>query len=255
MAKAKEDTATVLLETPEVVIESGFWHFGLLPATTQVLFPVQEPGKHEPTIKPIGSAYEVWENPSDDVIVGLDKGIHLFIAKARQYSGISVTGLHFSTTSQHVEMDDKATSRSIFPGGASWLDADQVKRVIHSCHRHIIRYPNGFARVDDPTQPTALINLDFGSRPKNMTEQEWSAYKVHNVVSEPFTYSAKTDRPVAEYVYLRKLEVGLDPRDVEAYRKNPNRFHAQWIGGVSRSFFESPPKSVSEMYPQEKLGG
>ena len=70
-----------------------------------------------------------------------------------------------------------------------------------------------------------------------------------------FRFNPKTDKYVAEFVYLRKLDVEVSTADMVDYEKSPNRFHSQWLGPLTRSFFESPWPSVAEVWPSEKMGG
>lgn len=250
MAKANEgDKATAVMD--EIGVEH-FYHVGLLPATTPVVWPVQERDVIGATNKVIGTPWEMWSNPE---AVKVTNGFPCFIAKARQYHVLDVRGMHFPGTSQYVEMGPTSANRTNYAGDVVKLDGDTLKKVIASCYRYFLRYPNGFYKMDDPTTPVEIVNLDFGKKPEGFDEKSWIEYAAKNGAPERPKFQPKTDKPFAEFVYIRKLDAELQPTEMEDYRKNPRRFHHSWIGTPTRSFFESPPKSVSEMYPQEKLGG
>lgn len=238
--KQKGDAAVAEVETPE-----AFYHYGLLPAQGEVLFPMQEQGKRELTNEKF-DAWRLWSA----IDTGIEKGLSIFVAKARQWLGISVRGFHFPSVNEYVEMGKESTSRVPYPGGASQLTPERVKAIVKACYRHIIRFPNGFASMNNPNSPSQLIDLDFGKKPENMTDPEWAAYKAHNVVPEQPRFNPKTDKYVAEFVYLTKIDKSVEEADFADYRKNPNKFHYQMVGPMTRKFFSDPPKSVAEVYPQ-----
>ena len=248
MAKPQLDSsATAVLEN---VADEAFYHVGMLPPEGDTLFPIVDkagtPGKMQKF-----NPWTLWS--SFDSVDGMrsERGLRMFVAKCRQFLGLTVTGLHFPSTSEFVEMTQDSINRSAFPGGVAKLSGEQLRKIIKSCYRHIVRYSNGFARMDDPTQPVEIVNLDFGAKPENMSESEWNTYKAHNAVPQQPVFNAKTDKYVAEFVYIEKLAAELEPIDMEDYRKNPNRFHYQWVGPVKRSFFTDPPKSVAKAFPRE----
>jgi len=242
MVKAKESEGTSVLDSVE---EDAFYHVGLVPATGDALF--VDPEKSDSSLKRM-DAWRLWSSPES---LKLEKGFNFFIAKIRQFLGLSVRGFHFPSTSEYVEMSKTGASRMPFAGGVAKLSPDALKAVIKSCYRHIVRFRNGFERMDDPTQPVEIIDLDFGtSAGTGMSESEFSAYKIQHPTVAPAKFNPKTDKYIAEFVYIKKLDVTLDPADYEGYTKNSNRFHYQWVGPVKRDFFEVPPKSVLETYPQ-----
>lgn len=245
---ARKDGAVI--EEPVTGVDAqaltdGFYHYGLLPASGDVLFPVQERDAREMTLRKM-SSYDLWNNAQK---VGLEKGIRIFVAKARQYFGLSVRGFHFPSVNEFVEMGDQNTSRSSFPGGVALLTADQAKAVVKSCYKHWIHFPNGLEKCDDPTQPTEVRDDEWGVKPAGWTSEEWSAYRVGHAVPTPYVFNPKKDKHIAEFVYLYRLPVDPDGVDAEEYRKNPNRFNYQFVGPVTKQLFDSPPKSVAEMYP------
>lgn len=244
MAKTKDDQTAVIdpVDTGE-----SFYHVGLLPAVKDVLFPVYKEGEREVSMKVIGTPWDAW---SKGKAIGLNRGMNLFVAKARQWLGISVHGFHFPSTNEYVEMGEDNTTRATFPGGVAKMDDERLKQVVKACYRTVIRYRNGFSKMDDPTSQTELIDLETGKKPESMTDAEWSAYKAHNTVPVVPVFNPKTDKYVAEFVYITKLDKQLSSDDLEDYAKNPNRFHFQFVGPVKRDFFTDPPKSVAEQYPK-----
>lgn len=248
MPKIKEsDDTTAVLDNQ---VDESFYHVGLLPAEGDALFPHGKTSTngHEVTLKR-ADPWKLWNAAGS--IEGLDGSVKIFVAKARHFLGLSVTGMHFPSVNEYVEMTSDSTSRASFPGGVAKLSKDQLKAVVKSCYRHVIRYKNGFSRMDDPTQPVEIVNLDFGAKPSNMTDAEWATYKAHNVVPTQPVFNPKTDKYVAEFVYIDELKNQIEPDDMQDYAKNPNRFHYQWVGPITRSFFADPPKSVSKVYPRE----
>lgn len=242
-----ESSGTAVLET---IADEAFYHVGMLPAEGDALFPVVEKAGTPGRMKRF-PAWTLWN--SFDSVDGMrsERGLRMFVAKCRQFLGLTVTGMHFPSTNEFVEQTQDSINRSPFPGGVAKLSKEQLTKIVKSCYRHIVRYANGFAKMDDPTQAVEIINLDFGAKPDGMSDSEWSTYKAHNAVPQQPVFNAKTDKYVAEFVYIEKLDVEIEPGDMEDYRKNPNRFHYQWIGPVKRSFFTEPPKSVAKMFPRE----
>lgn len=230
----------------EVVYADGFYHMGLLPAGEETLFPVADRDKAgKVTLKKI-DAWKLW-NDSEDVLG--EKGISIFVAKARQFFGLTAGGFHFASTNEYVQMGKDGASRSSFPGGVSHLTAEQVEAVVKACYRHILRFPNGIAKMDDPAQPVEEIDLDFGKKPEFMTNEEFvKAKNDGKAISASHKFNPKTDRYLADFVYLKKLNIDENDVDFEDYRKNPNKFHIQWIGPVTKKFYTSPPKSISETF-------
>lgn len=240
---------TATAESSAPVAVEGYYHVGMLPTDKPVKWLVQEKGNTEPTLKEVGSFWQVWQKAPNEVGKEL-RGV--FVAKARQYLGLSVTGCHFPSVNQYVDSTQEGVSRTSFFGGVAWFDEAQLKRVIRSCYDHVIRWTNGFSKIDDPRAQTRLIDLTIGAKPSNMTDQEWSEYKRVREVPQQEKFNPKTDKFVADFVYIRKLDAVLDPQDAEDYAKNPNKFHLGWVGAPSRSFWTDPYKSVSEMYPQAR---
>ena len=91
-----KESATAVLDTP---VDERFYHVGLLPAPGDVLFPVQTRDSKEMSLKSVDS----WKLFSDSEHVGgLEKGIRIFVAKARQFLGLAVRGMHFPSTTEYV---------------------------------------------------------------------------------------------------------------------------------------------------------
>ena len=244
-------------DSKEFVFTDGFYHMGLLPHPGKALFPVPDPqNRGEMTNKEV-DPWECWSNSKKTLS---EKGIRLFIAKARQFFGLTINahvpgarkttgGAHFPSTNEYVEMGEEVTSRIAFPGGVMRLTAEEAKAVVKACFTHIIRYQNSVEDMAEPTARVEEIDLNFGKKPDFMTDEEYSKAKADDkAIVEDYKFSPKTDKYVADFVYFKKLEVDIDSIDPNEYRKNPNKYNFGFVGTVTKSFFKSPPKSVAEMY-------
>lgn len=247
-------TQSATTEKPKAqapVFEDGFWHFGLLPADGMVDWPV--PVKN-PTFRDAEfrlekfKPWDLWNNAG-----GMEKGLSIFVAKARQFLGLNVRGFHFPSVNYAVEDNGVDISKTAYAGGVARLEGWRVKQVVESCYRHLVRFPQGVERFSDfAHHGVACLDMAHGEKPAGWTDQEWAAYKRQYVIESPATFNPRTDKYVADFVYLYRLNVNdadVDPKD---YRANANKVHVGMIGQISRKFFDAPPKSVAEMYPQEK---
>jgi hypothetical protein len=237
MAKAKLDeggTAVAELE--------AFYHLGLLPATGPVTL-------FKPALQ-TGVLEEVKYNPYDLWNGAYEQGMPIFAAKARQFNGLRVRDWHFHATGQAVvHRGPTQTDHTDYPGGVAWMSASRAESIAKSCHEVFIRWVNGISTMGNPSAKTIVWDMAHGKRPADMPDEEWKEFLKHKREQCP-PFNPRTDKFVSEFVYIRKLDFDRSRLDETEYAQNPNRFHVQMVGGFTRDWFESPPRSVAEVYPQ-----
>ena len=237
-----EDQSPIVISQPT----EAWYHFGMLPASGNVLYPVPSDRNGKMELRSL-DPWDLWGNAS-----GLEAGLHIWTSKLRQHVGLSVRGFHFPSTNEYVEMSRQETSRVTYAGGMARMTNDQVNAVIASCFKRWVRFPFGSAKMEDPTQNVRIIDAEHGAKPANFSDAEWSAYKRQYPVPEPETFNLRTDKYVAEFVYLSPVKVETEV-DEQAYAKNPNKLHYQILGPITHEWFANPPKSIAEMYPQRRV--
>lgn len=248
------------LEKAATTFTDGFYHFGLLPASGKILFPKPDKNNNGKVSLVEVDAASCWTN--SESAVG-DSSTQIFIAKARQFLGISVRGCAFSTTSEYVEMGKEGAMRIAFPGSVAYFTADQAEAIVKSCNQHFIRHKNGVASEGHPDAPVQLVDMEFGTpadyEKTGMDAADWKKAKADGKAMSASllydggnTFNKKTDKLVSEYVYFKRLDVDeekLEPSFWAEYKKNPNRHNFGFVKErLTESFFSKPPKSVAEMY-------
>ena len=240
MAKAKLD------EGNETVVEEteAFYHFGLLPATGKVTLwlPSKTEMKEE---ERAFNAYDLWN--------GGERGlgdVQMFTAKARQFNGLTVRGFHFHATSQSAVARGGEINRTDYPGQVVWMSPEKVQAIVKACHRAYIHWEDGGERRDDVRCKAYIYDMDWSKRPEWMTDEEWAADRKLGAKDRVPAFNPREDKLVAEFVYITRLDYDRSKLDRKEYRHNPNKYHAQMVPSFSRDWFENPPKSVAEMYPE-----
>lgn len=231
----------------------AFYHVGVLPHSGRVALPVPGPdGKGFNKEESDASAY--W-NKSATVNGGkpFDE-FKVFIPKNRKWLAIDLAGVHFPSTSQYVEASAEEVNRVTYAGGVVYLTPEKLSALVAATKRHFIRYPNGKDNVDDQSNISGakMYSLDDGAKPAGWTDAEWSDFKRTNQgkYQTPTEYNEDTDAPVADFVYITKLEgAKIDKANLADYNKAPKKYHASMVRPLSAEFFSNPPKSVSESYP------
>ena len=238
---AKKDSA--VLAEPEVLTE-GFYWMGLLPAPGEVV--VELPKRDPPYIEEHKTtAYDCWMTGG-----GYGKDLRVFIAKFRQQNGLTVRGWHFHATCQAVEHRGAETSRVDFPGHVAWMvAASDVQKIIDATRKTFIRFKHGADKYANSHNPVEVWDKDFGHKPDGMSDAEWMRYAQNGQLKAP-VFNPRTDIWATEFVYVVKLDYDRSRIDEAEYAKNPNKYHAGMVPGMTREFFDNPPKSVADMYPQ-----
>jgi len=254
VANATAEKAKSALDT---LPAEAYYHIGMLPATKPVEFPIptrdkQANGQYHTssTVDP----WELWNNAA-----GMEEGLSIFVSKARQFNSIGVRGMVFNTVSEGIEAVGGNLTRSPFPGEVKLLRADEVRAIVRSCWKHFIRYQFAASGSDKLNQRVEIKDFDHNRQPANMTKDQWDQYRVSHAVEDSADFNPRTDKYVAEFVYIVPLldaqgnpKMPYAPGDEVGYEKNPNKYNARTVGSVTKAFFseEGRPRSVSEMYPQ-----
>lgn len=236
------DGASILTESPKKTeFVDGFYHYGMLPASNPVEFDVPDHerqfGQHNDFTKTIKlHPFQLWNGMAD--------GISIYVTKAKKFDTLGVRGFLFPSISRG--MEQKGPDLSIIPyaGQIAWLRAEKVKQIIESCFKHFIRYEGQSATVYD---------MEHGKRPAGVDEIEWRRFSANGSMACP-DFDSFTDKYIADFVYLYRMqdaEKEID-RISKDYTSNPNKHHATIAPSVNQKWFDSPMKSVSEMYPQER---
>lgn len=231
----------------ETQTENLYW-FGALPASAPVpyQFPTRERQGTGQFFKVENqSAYDLWEKQN-----------RIWIGKCRFIQNLFVKGLSFPAFTEFVERQatlDDEMSRTAFPGAVEIMRDEDIKAVIKSAWRHVVRYGKGNDDImslknaaNGGVSPVRVINLDA-----NETDAQIPASDRRYAIGESLTFDPFKDKYMAEFVYLVKIE-----GDVRQFRDaNGNlslgacvdKLPAKRLGP---SFFSAPPASLAEMYPQ-----
>ena len=239
MARMKGDD--VMVTSPSVKTDVGLYWFGTIPATGLVDVVVQtvdlqkETGdyfRHE-KVRP----WDLW-----NVKTGADDA-RIWLGKCRYYQSLAVRGFIFPAWTDYVDQSIKEDMEKIrYPGAISPLRQSQVDAIVRSSYHHVLRFPNGADSYMKLGNHPQTVDLDANNKPERMTEEEWLRNKIVPAIRGDFSFDQYEDKYMAEFVYLRRLDA--DPR------KTKREDYYNLVSRLNENFFESPPQSIAETYPQ-----
>lgn len=204
--------------------------YGTLPAIGEVKVRVPQTDYNEDV-----DGYFKWGTKnSKDAWNG--KQTQIWLGKCPDYQSLPVAGLIFNAFTERVvrQGDSPDYAKVPWPGGIIRLTGEQYERTILGAFRHIFR-------VDSETGRGKLLYLDIGKHP----EVDPNDPNTRPLVTEFTTFNPRTDRYVAEFVYLVKV---FDPATAGKEEPESKNYHTLIPTPTMDHFFDSPPPSIADLF-------
>ena len=251
--KAKEDAAqAVATEDPPKPKPSkaALCWYGMLPATSPIPFPIPTAEVDDTT----GEYYKLVEYHPLDLWTGRAgkfKGERIFTPRLRAYNACGAGGLAFNAFSEHVLEYGGQTVRHPFPGECRVMSDSQIRQAVEGIRAHFVRFKLGVEEQNAVThhQNVEIWDTRLGAKPAEFTDAQWERYRVDRAIDKCPEMTEDTDLPLADYLYLVKLDADWNSWPKSEFLRDPHGYYKRVVPSMEE-FFQKPPLSISEMYPQ-----